>query len=50
MMRANLPAAALAASLLGGCAAQPLMPYTADTPPLVVVPAAQAGVQDKRAR
>ena len=50
VMRANLPAAALVASLLGGCAAQPLMPYTADTPPLVLVPAAQAGVQDKRAR
>ena len=50
VMRANLPAAALAASLLGGCAAQPLMPYAADTPPLVVVPAPQAGVQDKRAR
>jgi hypothetical protein len=28
----------------------PLNPYSADTPPLVVVPAAQAGVQDKRAR
>ena len=49
-MRANLPAAALAVAALGGCAAQPLMPYTADTPPLVLVPAAQAGVQDKRAR
>ena len=49
-MRANLSAAALAASLLGGCASQPLMPYSADTPPLVVVPVAQAGVQDKRAR
>jgi hypothetical protein len=50
VIRANLPAAALAASLLGGCASQPLIPYSADTPPLVVVPAAQAGVQDKRAR
>jgi hypothetical protein len=49
-MRLNLSTAALAASLLGGCAAQPLMPYTADTPPLVVVPAAQAGVRDKRTR
>ena len=26
------------------------MPYSADTPPLVLVPATQAGVQDKRAR
>ena len=37
------------AGVLAGCAA-PLIPYSADTPPLVVVPAAQAGVQDKRAR
>jgi hypothetical protein len=49
-MRVRLAAAALAASLLGGCAAQPLMPYNTDTPPLVVVPASQAGVRDKRAR
>ena len=49
-MRANLSVAATAASLLSGCASQPLMPYSADTPPLVVVPASQAGVRDKRAR
>jgi len=35
---------------LGGCAAPPLMPYSADTPPLVLLPATQAGVQDMRAR
>ena len=27
---------------------EPLMPYSADTPPLVLAPASQAGVQDKR--
>ena len=39
-----------AAAVLGGCAAPPLMPYSADTPPLMLLPAAQAGVQDKRGR
>ena len=29
---------------------QPLVPYSTDTPPLVLAPAAQAGVIDKRAR
>ena len=33
---------------LGACATKPLVPYSADTPPLVLAPAAQAGVQDKR--
>jgi dienelactone hydrolase len=36
--------------VLGACATTPLMPYSADTPPLVLVPAVQAGVQDKRGR
>jgi hypothetical protein len=36
--------------VLGGCAAKPLVPYSTDTPPLVLVPATQAGVGDKRAR
>ena len=35
---------------LGACAAPPLMPYSADTPPLVLAPASQVGVQDQRAR
>jgi len=39
-----------AALALGACAAKPLLPYSADTPPLALVPAAQAGVQDKRGR
>ena len=43
------PVAGLAASLaLAACAQKPLIPYSADTPPLALVPAAQAGVQDKR--
>ncbi|WP_244195538.1 hypothetical protein [Caballeronia arationis] len=32
------------------CATKPLAPFSTDTPPLVLVPASQAGVQDKRAR
>jgi dienelactone hydrolase len=44
------PALLVVAALLGGCASAPLIPYSADTPPLVVVPAAQAGVQDGRSR
>jgi dienelactone hydrolase len=43
-------AALLAAALLVGCAGQPLVPWSADTPPLVLAPAASAGVVDKRAR
>ena len=35
---------------LSACSTTPLSPYTADTPPLVLVPAEQAGVIDKRAR
>jgi hypothetical protein len=35
---------------LAGCAGSPLVPFSADTPPLVLVPVAQAGVQDKRGR
>ena len=36
--------------MLGSCATKPLVPYSSDTPPLALVPAAQAGVVDKRAR
>jgi len=42
--------ALLIAGVLGGCAAPPLIPYSADTQPLILLPAAQAGVQDKRGR
>ena len=41
---------ALALALLAGCASAPLLPYSTDTPPLVLVPASQAGVHDQRAR
>lgn len=42
--------AAIASITLSGCSTTPLSPYTADTPPLVLVPAVHAGVQDKRGR
>ena len=42
--------AAGACLLLAACAAPPLQPYSADTPPLALVPAAQAGIVDKRTR
>lgn len=35
---------------LTACTSPPLIAYSTDTPPLVLVPAAQAGVQDQRAR
>jgi len=35
---------------LGACASKPLTPYSADTPPLALVPATKAGVEDKRGR
>jgi hypothetical protein len=45
------PSLAIAACVaLGACTAPPLIPYSADTPPLVLAPAAEAGVQDRRAR
>jgi len=42
--------ALIACSLLGACANRPLVPYSTETPPLVLVPATQAGIIDKRAR
>lgn len=36
--------------LIGACATKPLIPYSADTPPMVLLPASQAGVVDKRGR
>jgi hypothetical protein len=46
--RQALAGAAFAA--LVACAGAPLIPYSTDTPPLVLVPASQAGVRDARAR
>ena len=46
---ATLLAAAVGFTLMG-CTGTPLVPFSTDTPPLVLVPAAQAGVQDKRGR
>ena len=41
---------ALACLVMGACTSPPLVPYSTDTVPLVLVPAAQAGTQDGRAR
>jgi hypothetical protein len=48
--RVKLTAIAVACLALGACSTEPLVPYSSDTPPLVLVPAAKAGVQDKRGR
>jgi pimeloyl-ACP methyl ester carboxylesterase len=36
--------------LFGGCAGAPLLPYTLETPPLTLVPASQANIDDGRGR
>ena len=36
--------------LLTGCASEPLVPFSTDTAPLILVPAAQAGIDDQRGR
>jgi hypothetical protein len=41
---------ALLGPLLAACAGRPLTPWTADGPPLIVAPAAAAGVDDRRGR
>ena len=50
--RAAIASSIVAAYIsLGACAAPPpLSPYSTDTAPLVLVPASQAGVQDRRGR
>lgn len=47
---ATSPLAAAIVLVLTACAGSPLQPFTTDTPPLVLVPAALAGVHDKRGR
>jgi dienelactone hydrolase len=46
---ARVAPACCACLVLLGCA-QPLVPFSSDTPPLALVPATQAGVVDRRAR
>src|SRR5262249_11666270 len=41
---------ALALTVLSSCAAKPLVAYSPDTPPLILAPAENAGVVDRRAR
>ncbi|MCG6875338.1 MAG: hypothetical protein LJE97_09650, partial [Betaproteobacteria bacterium] len=52
LLERSIPAALVPAAclLLAACAAPRLQPYSPDTPPLALMPAAQAGVVDKRAR
>ncbi|GKS59337.1 hypothetical protein YTPLAS18_28640 [Nitrospira sp.] len=45
-----LPYMLLACLVCGACATKPLVPFSEDTPPLVLVPTRQVGIQDKRAR
>ncbi len=40
----------IAAFLLSACSTAPLIPYTEDGQPLVLLPASQAGIEDKRGR
>lgn len=39
-----------ASVFISACSTAPLLPYTEDTPPLVLLPASQAGIDDKRGR
>ena len=48
--RVFLIIAVLATPFINACSTRPLEPYSADTPPLILVPVSYAGVADKRAR
>jgi hypothetical protein len=50
VFRVKSTAIAAACLALGACSTEPLVPYSSDTPALVLVPVAKAGVQDKRGR
>src|SRR6478736_5686099 len=51
MNRPFTPVAVIAALVaVAGCGTKPLIPYSVNTPPLALVPASQAGIQDKRGR
>ena len=43
-------AASASMMLMSACATAPLSPYSEDTPPLILVPASKADVEDKRGR
>ena len=45
-----IQAALFALGLLAGCAGKPLNPWTADSPPLALVPVADADINDQRGR
>lgn len=46
----TLLTATIISFLLMACASKPLVPYTTDTPPLILVPASVAGIDDQRGR
>jgi len=54
MQDSTRPTTAVFAAAIGlalaGCTAPPLVPFSLDTPPLVLVPATQAGLEDQRGR
>jgi hypothetical protein len=50
MKLSNVAGGAVACLMLAACASKPLVPFSTDTPPLILVPAASAAVVDKRAR
>ncbi|WP_254898646.1 hypothetical protein [Paraburkholderia atlantica] len=39
-----------ACALLGACATKPLIPFSTDTPPLILAPATEVGIADQRGR
>ena len=45
-----LAIAAAAGFMVSACSTTPLSPYSVDTPPLVLLPASQAGIEDQRGR
>jgi pimeloyl-ACP methyl ester carboxylesterase len=49
-VRILLATAALLPLLVAACSGKSLVPYTTDTPPLVLLPAEKAGITDKRGR
>jgi pimeloyl-ACP methyl ester carboxylesterase len=50
ILKIGVLAITLVSLLLGGCISEPLLPYSLDTPPLVLSPAELANVEDGRGR